>query len=341
MSNREEEKERLKALKCAETDPINTHGVLLSDEIEYYVKNFDLIRPFSQSNLKASAYKLSIGDEYAIGGEMKTLTFESSNIIKIPAFQVAVIKTEETINLPRFLIGRWNIRVNLAYEGLLWVGGPQVDAGYVGHLYCPIYNLSDKEVTLRRGDTIAIIDFAKTTPFKKGVCKEYQRPPEYVLFSDYHPEKLKSALYTEAQLRIEKTEKKVDKFVSDLEEKVNVFGQRLDTSIGIIFAAISILVAALAIFVGSGDQVKLIAPGWLYLTVGFSIISLILSITAFAKPKKGSYPDQPGGDLNPRILGLEKTMASLKIALAILFIIIAILFFILLGGAWLQGVFKF
>ena len=55
--------------------------------------------------------------------------------------------------MPRFLIGRWNIRVTVAYKGLLWVGGPQVDPGWVGHLFCPIYNLSDQEVNFKLSTT--------------------------------------------------------------------------------------------------------------------------------------------------------------------------------------------
>jgi len=99
---------------------------------------FGLISPFSKEHLKPANYKLRIGDEYAIKGEIKQLSDKpGENQITIEPFDVAVIKTLETINMPRFLIARWNIRVQLAYEGLLWVGGPQVDAGYIGHHCCP------------------------------------------------------------------------------------------------------------------------------------------------------------------------------------------------------------
>lgn len=169
---------------CVEKDTSpQVTGVLLSDEIESYVKSCKLIYPFKKENLKPAAYKLTIGDEYSVGGEIRHLTDDPSDMIRIPAFQVAVIKTAETLNLPRFMIARWNIRVHMAYEGLLWVGGPQVDAGWVGHLFCPIYNLSSNEVTLRIGEGIATIDFVKTTPFTPGgKCVEYERP-QTMLFS--------------------------------------------------------------------------------------------------------------------------------------------------------------
>ena len=284
-SKKDAERKRLKKFQCPEQDTLNTTGVLLSDEIEFYANKYQLIFPFSHDNLKPSSYRLTIGDEYSVGGEARHLTDEPGDMIKIPPFEVAVIKTAETLNLPRFIIGRWNIRVDLAYEGLLWVGGPQVSAGYVGNLFCPIYNLSDKEVNLRIGDTIAIIDFVKTTPFTKGKCLEYPRPPPNMVFSDYRPEQLKSALITEAKTRIARVENEVQTSVKDLKERVDTFGQRLDTSVGTIIAIIAILVAALSIFVSSREIVSVTVPWWFYLAVIFSMVSLVLSIFAYTRTK--------------------------------------------------------
>jgi len=115
-------------------------GVLLSDQITYYAQKHHLIFPFDTGDqLKPAGYELSVGDEYFLSGEFHNLEEK----VTIPPFEVAVIKTKEIVRLPRFMIARWNIRVKHAYAGLLWVGGPQVDPGYVGNLFCPIYNLSD------------------------------------------------------------------------------------------------------------------------------------------------------------------------------------------------------
>jgi deoxycytidine triphosphate deaminase len=310
MGKRELEKELLKQYPCPKKDPLKTVGVLLSNEIEYYVNQFKLIDPFNQNNLKPAGYELTAGNEYSIGGETMRLFDEpGKNEIKIPPFEVAVIKAGEKVNLPRFLIARWNIRVKWAYEGLLWVGGPQVDAGYVGPLLCPIYNLSDKEVILRLGEPLALIDFIKTTPFKKG-CKEYERPPKRVVFDDYNPEKLKSALYTEAKKRI-----------GDIEKKVDTFGTRLDTYIGIIFAAISVIVAALSIFVSSGQQANVSVPLWLYSSVILSITALIISIFAYTKARSKGY-NVPGDNVEERIRKLAWRIKILAIAVMALTIII-------------------
>jgi len=181
QSRREIERRRLLDLvaKRPISDPVPGTGVVLSDVIERYVAVFDLIRPFDSKNLKPACYKLTVGSECAVGGKIQSLIDETGkNVIRIPPFQVAVVKTEETINMPVFLIGRWNIQVSRAYDGLLWVGGPQVDAGYVGHLFCPIYNLSNTEVQLKRGDPFAVIDFEKTTQYHADKSKPYA-PEEY------------------------------------------------------------------------------------------------------------------------------------------------------------------
>lgn len=278
MNRREREEELLKKYLCPEQDDLGTVGVLLSDEIEYYVEKYKMIDPFKHDNLGAARYGLTVGNEYAIGGEIKKLYDEpGKNKIRIPPFEVVIIETKERINLPRFIVARWNLRVKWAYEGLLWVGGPQVDPGWVGHLSCPIYNLSDKEVTLRLGEPIAVMDFVKTTPFKKGKSKEYHRPPTRVLFDEYKPEKLISALYTEARKRVD-----------DIEDKVNRFGSRLYTFIGFILLAITVLVTVLAIFVSSGQGVSVALPWWVYLSVVFSSFAFFMSIFACtnAKSKK-------------------------------------------------------
>lgn len=260
----------------------STSGVLLSDHICEYANEFQLIEPFETDQLKPAAYELTVGDKYSIEGELYDLSDEyGDNEITIPPFEVAVIKTYEKINMPRFLIARWNIKVKLAYKGLLWVGGPQVDPGYVGHLYCPIYNLSDAPVTISYRDTIAVMDFAKTTPFENSVTDykpvEYDRPPSKVLFEEYNPDQLISALS-------ENLRKRLDQLESELE----VYSKRFIQISGALVTALAVLFAALGIiltpsFISSGGTVSLAGPNsyTLFLSVCailISIISVILSI---------------------------------------------------------------
>jgi hypothetical protein len=46
--------------------------------------------------------------------------------------------------------------------------GPQVDPGFSGALSCPLYNLTNMDLTIRRGQDFATIDFEKTTTLLRG-----------------------------------------------------------------------------------------------------------------------------------------------------------------------------
>jgi deoxycytidine triphosphate deaminase len=269
------EAERARLIILRERQPLNDEatepGVLLSDVIRRYCREFDLISPFDEDNLlKPACYRLTIGDEYATAGKIHPLPDQSGkNEIRIPPFAVAIVKTEETINMPPFLIGRWNIQVSRAYQGLVWVGGPQVDAGYVGHLFCPIYNLSDGEVVLHRGERIAVIDFEKTTRFHEGQSKPYPKLPNRILFEDYVPEQLGSGLVRHARR------------ITEFEGEIKSIRDRVDNFVSVTFAVVAILFAAIS-FTALGKG----SPPWSYISVfllnGFAIL---FAASAWVKSK--------------------------------------------------------
>jgi len=251
--------------ECPEDDSNVKYGVLTSDEIEYCVDKYKLIWPFEKRLLRPARYKLTLGEDYAIGGELKKLYSEPCiNELTIPPFQVAVVSTQEELNMPRFLIARWNLDIDLVYEGLLWVGGPQVDPGYQGRLYCPLYNLSNQPVKLKLGDTIASIDFVKTTPFIKGKSIEYPRPPRRRELSDYNW-RLQSGLYKLAWEKIEIFEKEIER-TSD----------RINRSIASIFTVLAILIAAISLVITRQEWLTI--PFWGWCALVFSISALVLTI---------------------------------------------------------------
>lgn len=231
-SPRQLEIERLERLESAPFDPDRPTGVLLSDEIEYYCKNYQLLSPYDPGNIKAANYELRVGFRYSVGGQDQELKLGQE--LRIPPFEVAVIEILETVNMPGFLIGRWNIRVAWAYKGLIWVGGPQVDAGFRGILLCPIWNLSNKDFFIKSGDPIAVIDFQTTTlPTPNSEPYKWKKRSRLV-FEDY--DKPQSALVTDVRDRIReiKTESEQNR-------------SRIDFFIATTFGALGVLVAALAI----------------------------------------------------------------------------------------------
>ena len=118
-------------------------AVLLADEIRYFSTSEDipadqrLIDPFEPARLRAASYQLTLGNQVHVGG-IHHLMLDTKPLILEP-HQVAVVSTREVLRIPRFFVARWSIRVRKIYEGLLWTGGLQVDPGWVGHLFCPIY----------------------------------------------------------------------------------------------------------------------------------------------------------------------------------------------------------
>lgn len=251
-------------------------AVLLSNEIRYYAEKYRMIEPFEMENLKPAGIYLTLGPVYSMGGKMQELEKKpGKDELIIPPFQVAIIKTFETINLPRFIIARWNLRVTNVYKGLLWTGALQVDPGWLGQLPCPIYNLSNKDVTLRLGEKIVLMDFVKTTQFESD-CKRYERRPGIDRLDKSY--KLKSALFSEAAERIDKIETRIDE---EVEKRIN----RVEALVSVVITGIAVLFAALAILVSSGDALSPkkteLSPFFIFwpsVSIAISIIALSITL---------------------------------------------------------------
>jgi len=222
-------------------------GVLLSDEIEYYCKNYKLVDPYEPANIMAASYELRVGLKYAWGG--KRFDLRLGEMLTIPQFEVAVIEILETINMPDFLIGRWNIRTRWAYEGLIWVGGPQVNPGFRGLLLCPIWNLSDRDIEIKCGESIAVMDFETTTPpTNKSNRKPLWNERSRFIFEDYKADKLRSGLIRGAVDAIKRLEKESAEFRGRVENVVEQTRTRMDGVTAVMFTALGVLTAAVAVF---------------------------------------------------------------------------------------------
>jgi deoxycytidine triphosphate deaminase len=274
------------SIEALEEDPRGAvqGSVLLSDQIEYFAVQHKMIEPFNKDQLKAAAYRLCLGAECQQRGNPITLS-ETNHYLRIKPYELAVLSTFETVNLPRFIIARWNIRVHMAYEGLVWVGGPQVDPGYQGKLHCPVYNLSNREVILEYKQPIVTIDFVYTTSFNKTKSMNFVlRRAETLRDLDVH--KLQSGLAETAKKTLDISEE-TSKRAADT-------SHRIDNFQAITFTVLGILVAALS-FVGVrefGETSTKLPPPWdtvsWYVVVGVIVLlSIVLAIaglkTAFRK----------------------------------------------------------
>lgn len=283
-TRRQEELDHLHDLPRANYDLKRPNGVLLSDQIKFYVDYFKMIDPFYEGNLKRAGYELSVGEQYSLGGRTHPLNEETGqNELQIPPFEVAIIQTHERVNLPDFLIARWNIRVKWAYKGLLWVGGPQVDPGYQGFLFCPIYNLSDRPVTLHHGDALALMDFVTTTP--PHAAKPYPKPENRtrLLFEDYLPDELQSALATQ-------TRRDIRKFSQSLGQ----IRAQVDNYARLTFVVVALMFSALAITHSKPPEVAIWNP-----IILLAALALICSLAAWHASESSKQYIREYADYSP------------------------------------------
>ena len=256
---RKSEKDRLAGLPDSGKHPLEERGVLLSDKIERYCQDdCKLISPYHKDNLRPAGYDLSVGENYVIAGVKYPLSL--GNKLPIKPYTVAVIETRETVNLPPFLIGRWNIVVKLAYKGLLWVGGAQVDPGFRGKLNCPIYNLSDELVMLEYGQDLAMIDFVTTTQPIRGVSKPYLwRQRSKVLIEDYAGtltsgvEARLDEIGNHLKTELERVDDTIGNAAKETNRRANKVDARIDTFVSLVFTVVAVLFAGLGIVATKSD----------------------------------------------------------------------------------------
>jgi dCTP deaminase len=312
------------------------HGVLLSDKIEHYCSgNYKLIDPFDKECLRPAGYDLRVGRYYAIRGVRTKIDLGQSFVIE--PYQVAVIQTWETLNLPEFLIGRWNIRVSLAYLGLLWVGGAQVDPGFRGRLSCPIYNLSTQSVELKCGDKLAMIDFVTTTPYVEGISLPFRwRDGKKLIFQQYNAD-LCSGVEASLDLikqTVKENESKLETRLSEksegldqkLNENQNRIDTRIDTFLVLIFTVVAVLFAGLGIIATKGND----DPSFVSSPIWVAAVALYFALrpcaVAWAESKRLANPAPKGAiesngeprwvqTLRPRLV--EVIIASIIVAASI------------------------
>jgi deoxycytidine triphosphate deaminase len=196
-----------------------------------------MIEPFDPKRLRAASYQLTLGKEVHIGGKQAFL--EELKPLVLEKHQVAVVSTAETIRIPRFLIARWSLRVTDIYRGLLWTGGPQVDPGWAGQLFCPVYNLGEQDIELRAGQPFFTMDFTRTTPLSAPYMELHKEPglektwftPVRRTLAEHDEHRLHSAPY---------------EALKDLRE-LTQFRSFAIGSIGLLITVLGVIVAALAV----------------------------------------------------------------------------------------------
>ncbi len=140
-------------------------GILLSNRIHEFCSEAGLLicEGYKDKNLRPASYTLTIGDDFVDSeGNERHLTEKDDSFV-FQKNSIIFVSAREKLDLPYYILARFNLRVNWVYDGVLLGTGPQVDPGFIGYLSCPLYNLTNVDLTIKRGAPFATIDFEKTT----------------------------------------------------------------------------------------------------------------------------------------------------------------------------------
>lgn len=148
-------------------------GVVTKDHLVPMMQAGALLSNTDRANIRSASYDLRIGKEILFRGKVIELS-DAQPRFEIPAYSYAVVSALEHASLPPFVVGRFDLKVSLFFEGVILSNGPQVDPGYKGALFCMLYNGSGEPKLLTFGKHFATIDFTTTTGITEGYRQKYQ-----------------------------------------------------------------------------------------------------------------------------------------------------------------------
>jgi len=174
-------------------------GLISKKLIELMIKCGMLLENAKLENIQGASYDLRIGDEYFHKGEIKQLT-EQKPFIILEAGDYALVSSKEIANFPKNIAGRFDLSVSLFCKGVILSNGPQVDPGFRGRLNCLLFNTSNKEVQLKRGEHFTTIEFIKLIDHTLPYGGKYQNK---LKMQDYLPEVVKSSAINQLMQDVE------------------------------------------------------------------------------------------------------------------------------------------
>lgn len=121
-----------------------------------------LVLPWDPSRIQDAAYELTVGRQYFCtsmnGG--RELVPEGGQLV-IPPGQLALLITDEKVDIPASLIGLISIKFSAKIRGLINVSGFHVDPGFRGRLKFSVYNAGSRDAIFDPGQSLFSIWFAE------------------------------------------------------------------------------------------------------------------------------------------------------------------------------------
>ncbi|MFH2140810.1 MAG: AAA family ATPase [Bacteroidota bacterium] len=149
-------------------------GVIPNQIIQSLIEYGSLIEPYSEKNISAASYDLTLGVEYFQNGKISELTDKVPTIVLKPG-DFIIAQSFEKVNLPNCISAKFDLTVSMFCKGLILSNGPQVDPGFSGKLFCLLFNTSNDTIELKKGEHYATIEFYKLVePTDKPYVGKYQ-----------------------------------------------------------------------------------------------------------------------------------------------------------------------
>jgi len=162
-------------------------GILTKEEIvEYHIIQIDNDQFSDEKCYSNASYDFRIGNEYYIPNESnnnidelkpflscpykKDMAKESildckneNNVLRIKPFTSIVFSTYEKVSLPNNVVGRFDLMVKWALQGLILQVGTQIEPGYKGRLFGLLHNFSKKEICIPTSSRLLTAEFSYTS----------------------------------------------------------------------------------------------------------------------------------------------------------------------------------
>ncbi|SRR5258706_597244 len=133
-----------------------------AEELRRRISTSKIIDPFNPTRVKYGAYELSLGPEvFVTSSEYNTrLGLYPGSQVAIPPGQLALLLTDEVVDVPPDAIAFISIKAGAKFRGLLNVSGFHVDPGFKGRLKFSVYNAGSEPAILECGQPLFPIWFS-------------------------------------------------------------------------------------------------------------------------------------------------------------------------------------
>lgn len=261
-------------------------ALLNSADILDYVRMTGMIYPFYPDDLRGATYTVRLkgmcvyfsedtGREpirniFCIGEDPSDLPnvkdnqkiYEVREALILPPNSITFVTLEPTLQVPDYLVFRFNLKIPHIYKGLLLGTGPIIDPGFQGRLSIPLHNLTSNEYIFHQGDEIISLEITKMSPYRTwDCCNVRSRLGEYMP-TEITPNRQVDH-YIHAALRQTNKTSIISSVVSATNEakgkaenaeatanKVKESVDKLDNKIGkyTLFGALAIVISVVALF---------------------------------------------------------------------------------------------